>query len=316
MLKAGQLKIDVDKIDFKARGLRTVDWICRGPLKECRFQGSFEDVGGVVDSYCSSVSAKAAVAAYEQTKDEKYLAAAEQMLSVSLAWVTCDYAARQDQQSWDANRAWQPAYGHVESTTCWYPCSYTLPMVYLVASDLGRYRQGARAELWTQVARCLPLLESYLRDNDKTKCKWGMEWRIFPFLVFSEWGNSQTCWAAMEIYKNRAERAVSGLKFDAQLRTPIDGQTATIFAPKWGWPAPGPLVEIAPEVDPLVLKADGGDLFLVLLAEGRTIDDKLKFSALVRAASCGQIHRDERRRQDGDRFVRQGATASGHSGGL
>ncbi|MCX6878046.1 MAG: hypothetical protein NTW21_30180 [Verrucomicrobia bacterium] len=288
MLKASQLKIDVDRIDFKARGLRTVDWICNGPLKECRFQGSFEDVGGVVDSYCSSVSAHAAVVAYEQTKDEKFLTAAEQMLSVSLAWVTCDYAARQDQQSWDATLAWQPAYGHVESTTCWYPCSYTLPLAYLVASDLGRYRQGARAEQWTQVARCLPLLESYLRDNDKTKCKWGMEWRIFPFLVFSEWGNSQTCWATMEIFKNRAERAVNGLQFDAQLRTMIDGQSATIFAPKWGWPAPGPLVEINPEVDPLVLKTTGGDLFVILLAEGRTISDTLKFAALAALLPTGQ----------------------------
>jgi len=281
MFKASQLKIDVEKIDFKARGLKTVDWICRGPLKECRFQGSFEDVGGVVDSYCSSVSAKAAIAAFEQTKEEKYLTAAEQMLSVSLAWVTCDYASRRDQQSWNAKLAWQPAYGHVESTTCWYPCSYTLPMAYLVASDLGRYRQGERAEVWTQVARCLPLLESYLREDDKTKCKWGMEWRIFPFLVFSEWGNSQTCWATLEIYKNRAERAVPGLRFDAQLRARIDGQTATIFAPKWGKPGPGPLLEIDANVDPLVLKAEGGDLFIILLAEGHAINDKLKFIAIA-----------------------------------
>ena len=134
--------------------------------------------------------------------------------------------------------AWQPAYGHVESTTCWYPCSYTLADGLprgvrpgpLSARGAGRtYGRRSRA-----VCRCL---ESYLRDNEKTKCKWGMEWRIFPFLVFSEWGNSQTCWATLEICKNRAQRAMPGLKFDAQLHAVIDGQTATIFAPKWGWPS-------------------------------------------------------------------------------
>ena len=33
---------------------------------------------------------------------------------------------------------------------------------------------------------------------------------------------------------------------------------------------PGPLVEINPDVDPLILKADNKDLYLVLLAEGQS----------------------------------------------
>lgn len=278
--KAAELGLNVDGIDFKARGLQCVDWIRANQLNTRRFYGAFEDVGGVVESYTSSIAARAAVEAYRQSKDEAYLTAAEQMLTVSLAWMSCDYGWRDDTHAWDHSLLWQPAYGQIESTTCYYPCSYTLPMLYLAATEIAGHRQGEKARFWTQVARNVPLLDSFFRENDKTQAKYGMEWRAFPFLVFSDWGNGQTCWVIIETLKNRTQRAIRGLKFNAQGQTVIDGTTATIHAPKWD--ADGPLLEIDAEVDPLLLTTEDGDLYVILLAEGRTIVDKLAFKAASR----------------------------------
>lgn len=69
--------------------------------------GSFEDVGGISDSYCPSISARAFIAAYRVTGNRHYLDIAKEILSVSLSWVTTDFT-RKNQTYWDDKYLFMP----------------------------------------------------------------------------------------------------------------------------------------------------------------------------------------------------------------
>ena len=186
-LKAHELGVAVPGGDLLRRGTTALAWLMSNPLKIGRFYGSFEDVGGVTESYSSSVSAHAFMAAYRATGKEKYLQAAKAALSVSLAWISCDYGPMETANSWNLAQAAQPAYGQVESVTCYYPCSYTLPMLYLAACEVANASRGDERLHWLQIVRQFSHLDVFFSDSTGTKARFGMEWRAAPFLVFPEW---------------------------------------------------------------------------------------------------------------------------------
>jgi hypothetical protein len=54
----------------------------------------------------------------------------------------------------------------------------------------------------------------------------------------------------------------------------------SVITPKWN-EAKGNLVELNPEIDPLVLRGDDGSIYLFLLSEGHNIQEKLNFNGLA-----------------------------------
>jgi hypothetical protein len=287
--KAHKLKIRVSGKDLLRQGVASVDWLMAGPVRTGNYYGAFEDVGGVTESYTSSVSARALMAAYRMTGKVEYLRAAKAALSVSLAWVTCDYVpVGIPKESWDLARAVQPAYGQVESVTCYYPCSYTLPMLYLAACEVAAASHGGERDYWLQIARQFSHLDVFLSDIPGTKARFGMEWRTAPFLVFPEWGNSQTCWTIMEALRCRAAMAVPELKISGRMQGMLEGRRVTAVAPKWD-DAKGNLLDLDAEIDPLILLADDGTLYLLLLCEGREVQTTLAFHALADFLPAGKL---------------------------
>jgi hypothetical protein len=284
-LKANEMGVAVLGEDLRGRGVLAMDWLLENPVKNMQYFGSFEDVGGVIESYSSSVSAHALMAAYRLTGNTKYLQGAKAALSVSLAWITCDYCPiGQPENSWNIAKAIRPAYAQVESAACYYACSYTLPMMYVAASEVAAATQGAERNYWLQIVRQFSQMDVFFSDIAGTKARFGMEWLTAPFLVFPEWGNAQTCWAIMETLRQRASIAVPSLKLDCRMQGTINGKRVSVIAPKWD-NANGNLLDLDPQIDPLVLRAEDGSLRLLLLAEGVNLDATLALKAL--AASLG-----------------------------
>ncbi len=284
-LKAHEIRVTLPAAELRRRGILALDWLLENPVKNMQYYGSFEDVGGVIESYSSSVSAHALMAAYRLTDNAKYLHGAKAALSVSLAWITCDYCPiGQIENSWNIAKAIQPAYAQIESAVCYYACSYTLPMLYVAASEIAAVSRGAERKYWLQIARQFSQMDVFFSDIAGTKARFGMEWLTAPFLVFPEWGNGQTCWAIMESLRQRASIAVPALKLDCRMRGTLDGKQVSAIAPKWN-DSTGNLLDLDPQIDPLVLRADDGSLRLLLLAEGLNLDATLALKALAASLS-------------------------------
>ncbi len=280
-LKAHEMGVAVPGEDLSRRGIQALEWLLENPVKNMQYYGSFEDVGGVIESYSSSVSAHALMAAYRLTGNAKYLQGAKAALSVSLAWITCDYCPiGQAENSWNIAKAIQPAYAQVESAVCYYSCSYTLPMMYVAASEVAAVTQGAERNYWLQIVRQFSQMEVFFSDIAGSKARFGMEWLTAPFLVFTEWGNSQTCWAIMETLRQRASIAVPDLKLDCRMQGALNGKRVSAIAPKWD-NASGSMLELDPQIDPLVLRVEDGSLRLLLLAEGMNLDATLALKGLA-----------------------------------
>ena len=73
-LKAHEMGVAVPGEDLSRRGIQAMDWLLENPVKNMQYYGSFEDVGGVIESYSSSVSAHALMAAYRLDRQRKILA--------------------------------------------------------------------------------------------------------------------------------------------------------------------------------------------------------------------------------------------------
>ena len=183
--------------EYKTAALNALDWMEKNVVEARLYCGSFEDVGGVNDSYCPSVTARAFISAFRLTGDNHFLDMARKALSVSLAWISTGYAAT-DEDSYDESLRFKPGYAQFESVTCYYPCSYTLPMMYLACTELGKLTADNPREsaYWLGIADNFIGVSDFMIDG--TKCRYGMQWLPEPFLVFSEWGNLQLCWAIMK----------------------------------------------------------------------------------------------------------------------
>jgi hypothetical protein len=287
--KAAELKVmpenNFTSEQLVQHGIKAVDWICDSRIQEKRFYGSFEDVGGVVDSYASTVCARAAIKAFQLTNDEKYLNAGKSILTISLAWVTCDFNKRGDKDSWAKDKEWQPAYGQVESTTCYYPCSYTLPMLYLASTEYAGIAPEKEKLFWLKIARNMSHLSKFFNHDVNSASVNGMEWRLFPFLVFSEWGNSQTCWAILESLMNRFHLRFPGIGFTADLKAKIDGENVKLII---NTRQEGAYCIVDPEVDYLVMKSqETNKAYLALLAEGTATERVIRFGEDLLATICG-----------------------------
>ena len=166
----------------------------RNVVQTRTYCGSFEDVGGINDSYCPSVSARAFISAFRMTGDSHFLDLARKSLSVSLAWIATGHTAigysAKDKSTWV-----KPEYSQFESVTCYFPCSYTLAMMYLACTELGKLTEDNPREssYWLGIARNFIGISDFMFEG--TLCRYGMEWIPEPYLVFSEWGNMQLCWA-------------------------------------------------------------------------------------------------------------------------
>ena len=153
-------------------------------------------------------------------------------------------------------------------------------MMYVAASEVAAVTQGAERNYWLQIVRQFSQMEVFFSDIAGTKARFGMEWLTAPFLVFPEWGNSQTCWAIMETLRQRASIAVPDLKLDCRMQGTINGKRVSAIAPKWD-NASGSMLDLDPQIDPLVLRAEDGSLRLLLLAEGMNLDATLALKGLA-----------------------------------
>jgi len=280
-LKADSLGISLPKIDLRKCGLKSTEWLLDNPVKSLRYFGAFEDVGGVTESYTSSVSALALLSAYNTTGNLKYLQAAKSALTVSLAWVTCGYTPLgQPENYWAKDQVIQPVYGQVESVTCYFPCSYTLPLLYLASAQIAGATQGVERSYWLQISRQFSHLDAFFSKTSGSVAKNGMEWLNGPFLIFTEWGNAQVCWSIVETLRQRAALEVPGFKLDASMHCEFKGKKMSVITPKWD-EANGNLVKLNPEIDPLVLRSDDRSIYLFLLSEGHNIQEKLNLNGLA-----------------------------------
>ena len=181
-------------VEFRQAAMKALDWMEKNVVQTRMYCGSFEDVGGVNDSYCPSVTARAFISAYSLTGDGHYLDLARKSLSVSLAWMTTGYTSA-GYTTYDESRRIKPGYSQIESVTCYFPCSYTLPMMYLACTEMGKLTKDNPKEsrYWLGIADNFIGISDFMFEG--TECRYGMEWLSAPFLVFSEWGNMQLCWA-------------------------------------------------------------------------------------------------------------------------
>jgi hypothetical protein len=294
--KAAELNVMPENVitsdQLVQRGLKAVDWICDSLVQTKKFFGSFEDVGGVVDSYASTVCARAAIKAFEASQDPKYRDAANHMLTISLAWVSSDFNPRAEiEKSWAQDKQWQPAYGHVESTVCYYPCSYTLPLIYLAATEYAMIAPEKERHFWIQLARNMSHMYAFLNQNPESETVNGMEWRLFPFLVFSEWGNSQTCWSILEFLMNRVHLQYPQIVFTADLQTHINSEKVNLIINKLNEDA---YCTVDPDVDYLVMKSQEGDrIYLALLAEGTNSERHVRLGESLFKTVCGDCNNFE-----------------------
>jgi len=197
-LKAWQLDMGEK---YREAAIGTLGWMDGNVVGARQYFGSFEDVGGVNDSYCPSVTARAFIQAFRCTGEDSYLVSARKALSVSLSWVTTDYTQlRKRNVPFEIESSLKPSYAQIESVSCYYPCSYTLPMMYLACTELSQLLKDNPDEqkYWLGIADNLPGITDFMMHNG-TKCRYGMEWLPGPFLVFSEWGNMQLCWIITKI---------------------------------------------------------------------------------------------------------------------
>jgi hypothetical protein len=284
LFKAAELNIQPEGTDFKRQGISAAEWMLGNVVAKKEYFGSFEDVGGVNDSYCPSISARALIEAYKVTKDKKFLIAAEEALSVSLSWITCDYTHGRQSGTW--GKPFQPAYAQVESVSCYFPCSYTLPAMCLAASELALCTDNPeKKNYWTQISRRFSHVSDYMLDIPESKAKYGMEWLLTPFLVFPEWGNSQVCWSILETFRARIHQAIPEFQLDHLLHGTFKGNDYSAFIPVWE--GNEQLISFNPETDPMFFKDNQGNICLLLLSEGQAVKDKLSCKSLLRFMNTG-----------------------------
>ncbi|WP_459190137.1 hypothetical protein ACGE0T_09025 [Parabacteroides sp. APC149_11_2_Y6] len=278
--KAAESGIAIPGIDLKKQALLSAEWILTNLVPQKQYQGSFEDVGGVNDSYCPSITARALIEAYRQSHNKMYLNAAEDALSVALSWITCGYTMDgKSMDTWSETYRFQPAYAQVESTSCYWPCSYTLPALFLAAGELAlQIQEPDRKAYWTQLSSRFNYVSAYLLDNQETKGRFGMEWLLSPFLVFSEWGNSQLCWSVLETLRIRILMSLPEFKLNSLLSGIYKGNSYSIILPKWS--DNDFLLSINKDVEPVTFKNISGHNCIFLLSEGQHVNDKL---------SCGRL---------------------------
>ena len=261
-LKADEIGFRVKDIDFKAQALRAIAWAEDILLPKKWYYGSCEDVGGVNDSYCPSVTAYAFLTAARQTGKKKYLKEAKHILTVSLAYVTTDFS-----NQWGV---FHPAYAQLESVACYFPASYTLPMMCLSCAEAAAQTNDAKErDYWTGVSKTLSFISDFMPIPNKT-CDYGMEWRCYPFLVFSEWGNMQLSWVIIEILKNRIAMQYPDYKLDAKLSFKKGDHTYTLFMPEWD--ETGSLIEPVEGAEPVFFRDETGEIYVLLLGNAKGND--------------------------------------------
>jgi hypothetical protein len=284
LLKAAELNIQPEGTDLKRQGISAAEWMIGNVVAKKEYFGSFEDVGGVNDSYCPSISARALTEAYKATKDKKFLIAAEEALSVSLSWITCDYVRGRENGPW--GKPIQPAYAQIESVSCYYPCSYTLPAMCLAAAELALCTDNPeKKNYWTQISRQFSHVSDYIQDTPETQAKYGMEWLLAPYLVFSEWGNSQVCWSILETFRTRIHQAIPEFQLDHLLHGNFKGSDYSAFIPEYE--GNEQLISFNRETDPMFFKDNQGNIGLLLLSEGQSVKEKLSCKSLLRFMEAG-----------------------------
>lgn len=265
-LKADELDFRVDNTDFRACALRSITWVEENLLEKKWYYGSFEDVSGPSDSYCPSVTAHAFLTAAWQIGEKRYLEEAKHILSVSLAYLTTDYNSH-----WGTIR---PAFAQIESVVCYFPASYTLPMMCLACAEAAMQSDDARErDYWTGVSKTLSFISDFMPSPNNT-CDYGMEWQCSPFLVFSEWGNMQLSWVIVETLKNRIAMQCPDYRLDAKLSFRKGKHAYTLFMPEWE--GVGSLIEPIEDVEPVFFRDESGEIYVLLLgdAEGKNVTPK------------------------------------------
>ena len=284
--KAAELEINIPEVDIRERANLATDWICKELVPKKEYFGSFEDVGGVNDSYCPTITARALMEAYKQSgkKNDEYLLAAEQALSVSLAWISTGYTVDSLlylNEAWDKKYRFQPTYSQVESTTCYWPCSYTLPALFLASSEFATYINDVdKKTFWQHISQLFSHVSDFMLENPDTKTKYGMEWLLSPFLVFTEWGNAQLCWSIIETLRNRIQLFMPGFRLDSIMHGDYQGGKYTLFMP--AWKENEDLISLDANIDPVYFKNDSGQICLFLLGEGQTGIQHITFKSLLK----------------------------------
>lgn len=261
-LKADEIGFRVEDIDLRDRALRSIAWAEENLLPKKWYYGSFEDVGGINDSYCPSVTAHAFLTAARQTGEKKYLTEAKHILSVSLAYVTTDFS-----KNWGV---FHPAFAQLESVACYIPASYTLPMMCLACAEAAAQTDDvSERDYWTGVSKTLSFISDFMPIPNKT-CDYGMEWQCHPFLVFSEWGNMQLSWVIIETLKNRIAMQYPDYNLDAKLSFKKGDHTYTLFMPEWD--ETGSLIEPVEGAEPVFFRDETGEIYVLLLGNAKGND--------------------------------------------
>jgi hypothetical protein len=161
-------------------------------------------------------------------------------------------------------------------------------LLYLASAQIAGTMQGVERNYWLQISRQFSHLDAFFSKTPGSVARNGMEWLNGPFLIFTEWGNAQVCWSIMETLRQRAALEIPGFKLDARMHCEFKGKKMYVITPKWD-EVKGNLMELNPEIDPLVLRGDDGSIYLFLLSEGHNIQEKLNFNALVDYLPTGTI---------------------------
>lgn len=283
-LKAHKLGIKVGNVNLKESAERALRWMIDNVVETKQYYGSFEDVGGVNDAYCSSVSARAFIEGYEATGNKDYLDIAEKIMSVSLSWVTCDYT--EDKMfTWNREYRMQPTYAHVESTSCYFPCSYTLPLMYKTAAELSLLVDDpVKKNYWISVSKNFNHISDFLSDNPDTKMRYGMEWLLGPFLIFNEWGNSQLCWNIIDTFRNRILNQIPDFVLTPQLTANYNGMTYQLYMPDWN--KYGRLIKTPSETDVVFFNDQNNNKYFMLLNENVDVDSDFVFEGILKDYSA------------------------------
>lgn len=285
--KADELKVKVDNVDLKKCAEQALNWMVDNVVNTKQYYGSFEDVGGVNDAYCSSVSARAFIEGYKSTNNKIYLDIAEKIMSVSLSWITCDYT-EDEMFSWNQELRIQPAYAHVESTSCYFPCSYTLPLLYKTAAELALLVDGSvKKNYWLSVSKNFNHISDFLSDNAETKMRYGMEWLLGPFLVFNEWGNSQLCWNIIDTFRYRILNQLPDFLLTPQLSANYKGDTYQLYMPEWN--EYGRLLKTQSGVEAIFFRDQKGELSLMLLSENKHVSSNFEFEGILKDFTTDEI---------------------------
>lgn len=148
-------------------------------------------------------------------------------------------------------------------------------MLYLVATEYAAFVSGNEQLFWIKIAQNMSHLNSFFNQDPNSKSINGMEWRMFPFLVFTEWGNAQTCYSIIGVLTNRVTLSFPYIQFSPEFKSNINGEQYKLILNS----SDKQICEIDSEIDYLTLINDKKDnAFIALLAEGKSVAGTLKIN--------------------------------------